>query len=155
MTGIQLAFKKTHIDERRVRTGARFAAVSMGFYVRRPIMSANNAGGAFMKFFSLIILVAVIGVAAVFLPQNSWAGGVSVGIGIGIPAPVAVYPVPTYYPTPYGYSPPVVYGPAIVFPGGPYYRYYGGPYYRYYGRPYYRYYGFRHYDRYRRHHHGR
>ena len=131
-----------------VRTVARFDAVSIGFYVQGPIMSANNAGGAFMKLFSLVIIVAVLGVAAVFLPQNSWAGGVSVGIGIGIPAPVVVYPAPAYYPVTYGYGPPLVYGPAIVVPGGPPYGYYGGPYYRYYK--------LRHHGHYhKRHGHGR
>lgn len=102
----------------------------MIFYMPGMIVSANNAGGAFMKLFSLIIIVAVLGMAAVFLPQNTWAGGVSVGIGIGLPLPVAVYPAPAYYPVPYGYGPPLVYGPALVVPGGPYYRYHGGPYYR-------------------------
>jgi hypothetical protein len=86
-----------------------------------------------MKLFSLIIITVVFAVAAGFLPQNSWAGGVSVGIGIGIPAPVAVYPAPAhpaYYPA-YVYGPPYAYGPGIVVAGGPYYR--SGPYYRYYG----------------------
>jgi hypothetical protein len=119
-----LLLEEPHIDERGVRGVARFD-------VQGPIMSGNNAGGAFMKLFSLIIIVAVLSLAAVFLPQNSWAGGVSLGIGIGILAPVAVYPAPAYYPATYGYGPPLVYGPAIVVPGGPYYRYYGGPYYRY------------------------
>ena len=77
-----------------------------------------------MKLFSLIIITVVFAVAAVFLPQNSWAGGVSVGIGIGIPGPVAVYPAPAYlayYPA-YVYGPPYAYGPGIVVAGGPYYR---------------------------------
>lgn len=133
---------------------SRYDAVSTGFYVQGPIMSANNAGGAFMKLFGLIIIVAVLGAAAVFLPQNSWAGGVSVGIGIGIglPIPVAVYPAPAYYPAyypvTYGYGPPLVYSPAIVVPGGPSYRYYGGPYNRYHKQ--------RHHARYHKpHHHGR
>ena len=77
-----------------------------------------------MKLFSLIIITVVVAVAASFLPQNSWAGGVSVGIGIGIPAPVAVYPAPAYpayYPA-YVYGPPYAYVPGIVVAGGPYYR---------------------------------
>jgi hypothetical protein len=137
MTGTQLAFRK-HRDERTIRRVGRFDAVGMGFYAQGPISSAKHAGGAFMKLFNGIIIVAVLGVAAVFLPQNSWAGGVSVGIGIGIPLPAAIYPAPAYYPVTYGYGPPLVYGPPVVVPGGPYHRYYGGPYYRYHKHRHYK-----------------
>lgn len=85
-----------------------------------------------MKTLGLILIVAVLGLTAGFLPEKSWAGGVSVGIGITIPAPIGVYPAPVYYPPHYVYAPPYVPAPAVVVAGGPYYRYDRGPHYPYY-----------------------
>jgi hypothetical protein len=91
-----------------------------------------------MKTFILIVMVAALGLTVGLLLENSWAGGVSVGINIGIPAPVGVYMAPAYYPPAYIYPPPV-YGPAVVVAGSPYYRYYGAPYYKHHPRYYHKY----------------
>jgi hypothetical protein len=91
-----------------------------------------------MKRFTVATIAGALVAAACFFPQQSCAGGVSVGIGIGVPGPVAGYPTPAYYPPAY-YGPPA-YGPAVVM--GPRYGYYG-----YYGRPW-RHHGL--YGRYRR-----
>ncbi len=65
-----------------------------------------------MKHFTVIMIGLGLVAAACLLPQQSQAGGVSVGIGIAVPAPVVAYPAaPAYYPPAY-YAYP--YGPAVV-----------------------------------------
>ncbi len=93
-----------------------------------------------MKHFTVTVIAGALVAAACFFPQQSRAGGVSVGIGIGVPGPVVAYPAPAYYPPPPAYYGPPAYGPAVVV--APRYGYYG-----YYGRPWHHY---RPYRRYRR-----
>ena len=79
-----------------------------------------------MKRFTVAMIAGAFVAAVCFLPLQSWAGGVSIGVGIGVPGPMVAYPPPAYYPPAY-YGPPA-YGPAVMV--GPRYGYYG-----YYGRP--------------------
>jgi hypothetical protein len=90
-------------------------------------MEFKSQGGASMKLFSVVVVLAIMGLGAAVLPQASWAG-VGVGINIGVPAPA-------YYPPAYVYGPLPVYGPAVVVGVGP--RYYGRPWHHH---PYHKHY---------------